>query len=80
MIYVTAEAGCVSESEMSKVRELPRFNVDINVCGETITREMVELYANCDYAYVDAITGTVYNPKTGNCNSVNIHIETIYRR
>ena len=28
MIYVNAEAGCVSESEMSKVKELPRFNVE----------------------------------------------------
>jgi hypothetical protein len=79
MIYVKAEAGCVSESEMSKVRELPKFDVDINMFGELVTRKMVELYANCKYAYADAVTGTLYNPKTGGCNSINIHIEQIYK-
>lgn len=78
-------AGCLDEHDIVKLKPLKRFNVELNVMGQTYRRKMVEVYLEDKKTleskpwYVDTITGSIYDPKTGKCNSSNISISKIYR-
>jgi hypothetical protein len=76
---VRAEAGCVYEHDITKMKPLHAFDVDINLDGEIVTRKMVKVVVKEIPMLADKITGTLYNPKTGKCNSARIYIEKVYK-
>ena len=80
MIKIKTEAGCVTNHDFgAKFRKLKKFDVDVSVMGEIITRKMVKVLINKQYKYVDVITGTIYDPKTGKSNSTKVWIQKVYK-
>lgn len=78
-------SGYISEHDILKLKELPKFNIDLNVMGERIRRKMVEvvLYdrkSNEDRSwYVDIVTGSMYDVASGQSCSYNITIEKVHK-
>lgn len=85
--------GCIYETDIVKLKNYKKFDVDLNVMGEVVTRKMVKInlphvnvmvkdqdyeYAKKKDFYVDVVTGTMYDPKTGRGNSSKIFIEAVH--
>ena len=79
MVRLRAIDGCLNEHDVIKMKDMPRFDADVNVAGATVTRKMVKITVKDKTMYADAITGTLYNPKTGRCNSTRLFIEKVYK-
>lgn len=71
--------GCLNEHDVVKLRPLPKFDVDVHAFGQTVTRKMAAVTIDNQTMYADTITGTLYNPKTGRCNSTRLWIEKVYK-
>jgi hypothetical protein len=79
-IRIKTEAGCVTNHDMIKLfKHLKKFDADVHVMGQIMTRKMVEVTIENKRCYVDIITGTVYDKKTGRCNSVKVWIDKVYK-
>jgi hypothetical protein len=76
---IRTESGCVNEHDIIKMKDLPKFDVDIHAFGTTVTRKMAKIMVNDQAMYADTITGTLYNPKTGRSNSSRLWIEKVYK-
>ena len=86
MIRIRHTYGYIDDNDILKLKDFEKFDVDLNVMGRTVTRKMVEVmlpnkkdYQKEDRWYIDVVTGTMYNPKTGRGNSFNIYIEAVYK-
>lgn len=71
--------GCLNEHDVTKLKPLPHFDVDIHAFGKTITRKMAKVIIDNQAMYADTITGTLYNPQTGRSNSSRLWIEKVYK-
>lgn len=78
---IRTEHGCVIEHDIIKLRDMKTFDADVEVriLKENMQRKMVELSINDTKMFADVVTGTLYSPATGKCNSTNIWIERTYR-
>lgn len=77
---VDTYGGCVTENYMLKLfnlhkeNKIPRYIVDVNLYGERLIREMAKIDTMDGWRYADIVTGSLYNPRTGKCNSSDIKI------
>lgn len=77
---IKTEAGCVTNHDFSKLfKGYKTFDVDVSVMGQIVTRKMVEVTIENKRSYVDAVTGTIYDKKTGRCNSWQLFITEVYK-
>ena len=80
MIKIKTEAGCVTNHDFeAKFSKMKMFDVDVSVMGEILTRKMAKVLINEQCKYVDVITGTIYDPKTGKSNSTRVWIQKVYK-
>ncbi len=80
MIRIKTEAGCVTNHDFeSQFRKMKMFDVDVCAMGQIYTRKMVKVEIKEVPKYVDVITGTIYDPKTGRCNSTKVWIHKVYK-
>ena len=79
-IKIKHEAGCVTNHDFeAQFRKMKMFYVDIYVMGETMTRKMVMIEIDGVLRYVDIVTGTIYDIRTGRCNSNKVWIKEVFR-
>lgn len=79
-IRIKTEAGCVTNHDFVKAfTHLKKFDADVHVMGEIMTRKMVEVTIENKRCYVDMVTGTIYDKATGRCNSTKVWIERVYK-
>jgi hypothetical protein len=77
---VDTYGGCVTENYMIKLfklhkdNKIPRYIVDVNLYGERHIRNMAKIDTMDGWRYADIVTGSLYNPRTGKCNSSDIKI------
>jgi hypothetical protein len=77
---VDTYGGCVTENYMLKLfklhkdNKIPRYIVDVNLYGERLIRKMARIDTMDGWRYADIVTGSLYNPRTGKCNSSDIKI------
>jgi hypothetical protein len=77
---VDTHGGCVTENYMIKLfklhkdNKIPRYIVDVNLYGERLIRQMARIDTMDGWRYADIVTGSLYNPRTGKCNSSDIKI------
>ena len=76
---VRAEAGCVYEHDVTKIKTIHAFDVDIYLDGIVMTRKMVKVNVKGVQMFADQITGTLYDTQTGKCNSPRIQIKKVYK-
>ncbi len=79
MIKIRTVDGCVNEHDVIKMKDLPKFDADVNAFGRTVTRKMAKINVDNQVMYADAITGTLYNPKTLKSSSSKLWIEKVYK-
>ena len=79
---IRTEHGCVVENDMIKIKEMETFDADVMVplLDLLMTRKMVKCTINDTKVHVDAVTGTLYNIKTGKCNSPHVWITKIHKK
>jgi hypothetical protein len=72
--------GAVSENYMIKLVKLhkenriPKYLVEVSLYGERLIRKMARIDTMDGWRYADIITGSLYDPNTGKCNSADIKI------
>jgi len=72
--------GCVCENYMIKLVKLhkenriPRYLVEISLYGERLIRKMARIDTFEGWRYADIVTGSLYDPDTGKCNSSAVKI------
>jgi hypothetical protein len=77
---VDTHGGCVTENYMLKLfklhkdNKIPRYIVDVSLYGERLIRKMARIDTMDGWRYADIVTGSLYNPRTGKCNSSDIKI------
>jgi hypothetical protein len=77
---VDTYGGCVTENYMLKLfklhkdNKIPRYIVDVSLYGERLIRKMAKIDTMDGWRYADIVTGSLYNPRTGKCNSSDIKI------
>jgi len=65
------EAGCVLAHDILQIKKaiensrIKTFDVDVSVMGVIFSRKMIKTLTKDEIKFVDIITGTTYNPKTG---------------
>lgn len=79
MIKFRESDGCLYDHDVIKMKDLPKFDVDINAFGRTVTRKMAKIHISDKVMYADTVTGTLYDPKTGRSNSTRLWIEKVYK-
>jgi hypothetical protein len=79
MIKIRTNFGCVCEPDIIKMKDFPKFDVDVHALNTTLTRKMVKIYVKEKAMYADIITGTLYDPKTGKSSSSRLWIEKVYK-
>lgn len=78
--FVDTYGGAVCENYMLKLfklhkdNKLPKYLVEISFYGERLIRKMARVETFDGWRYADIITGSLYNPKTGMCNSAEAKI------
>jgi hypothetical protein len=77
---VDTYGGCVTENFMLKLFKLhkdyrlPRYLVEVSLFGQREIRKMLKIDTMDGWRYADIVTGSLYDPKTGKCNSSEIKI------
>jgi len=77
---VDTYGGAVCENYMIKLVKLhkenriPRYLVEVSLYSERLIRKMARIDTINGWRYADIITGSLYDPKTGKCNSSDIKI------
>ena len=77
---VDTYGGYVTENYMLKLfklhkdNKIPRYIVDVSLYGERLIRKMARIDTMDGWRYADIVTGSLYNPRTGKCNSSDIKI------
>jgi hypothetical protein len=72
--------GAVTENYMIKLvrlhkeNKIPRYFVELSLYGERLIRKMAKIDTMEGWRYADIVTGSLYNPQTGRCNSSEIKI------
>lgn len=61
-------------SKLHKENRIPRYFVEVSLYGERLIRKMARVETMDGWRYADIITGSLYNPRTGKCNSADIKI------
>jgi hypothetical protein len=79
---IRTEHECVIESDIIKIKDLETFDVDVMVSmlDSLMTRKMAKCTINDTKFFVDVMTGTLYNPKTGKCNSPHVWITKVHKK
>lgn len=70
----TTSDGCVNEHDMIYLSRKPKENFRVQSQYGPITRAMVRVMAGGKAMLADAITGTLYDQKTGRSNSYHLSI------
>lgn len=72
--------GAVCENYMIKLVKLhkenriPKYFVEVSLYGERLIRKMARVETMDGWRYADIVTGSLYDPRTGKCNSSDIKI------
>ena len=77
--------GAVCENYMIKLVKLhkenriPKYFVEVSLYGERLIRKMARVDTMDGWRYADIVTGSLYDPRTGKCNSSDIKIVKVRR-
>jgi len=77
---VDTYGGAVCENYMIKLVKLhkenriPKYLVEVSLYGERLIRKMARVDTMEGWRYADIVTGSLYDPNTGKCNSSDIKI------
>ena len=71
--YVT-ENYMLKLSKLHKYYRLPRYIVEVSLFGQREIRKMLKIDTMDGWRYADIVTGSLYDPNTGKCNSSEIKI------
>jgi hypothetical protein len=61
-------------SKLHKENRIPRYFVEVSLYGERLIRKMARVETMDGWRYADIVTGSLYDPNTGKCNSADIKI------
>jgi hypothetical protein len=79
---IRTEHECIIENDLIKIKDLETFDVDIMVSmlDSLMTRKMAKCTISDTKFFVDVVTGTLYNPKTGKCSSPHVWITKVHKK
>jgi hypothetical protein len=71
--YVT-ENYMIKLVKLHKENRIPKYLVEVGLYGERLIRKMARVDTMDGWRYADIVTGSLYDPNTGKCNSADIKI------
>jgi hypothetical protein len=60
--------------KLHKENRIPKYFVEVSLYGERLIRKMARVDTMDGWRYADIVTGSLYDPRTGKCNSSDIKI------
>ena len=79
---IRTEHGCVIENDIIKLKDMETVDVDVSVSllDSLMKRKMAKCTINDTKVFVDLITGTLFDIKTGKCNSPHVRITKVHKK